>query len=167
MVIVIDSREKNPYEVMRYGTETASLPIGDYSIRGFEDEVAIERKTASDLTACLSQEREKKRFEQELARSRALDFFAVVIEASFSDLAYANNGSSKTSAKARLEALLRLVVKYRVPLYFAGNREQARWLTIALLESFWMQLTEMAKAVEAASKSEVRLAQFLKQRELV
>ena len=162
MVIIIDSREKNPYEAVRYTTETASLPIGDYSIRGFEHEVAIERKSISDLTACLSQEREKKRFELEIARSRALNFFAVIVEGTFSDLAYGNNGSSKTSVIARLEALLRLVVKYRVPLYFAGNREQARWLTIALLESFWMQLTEMAEAVEAANKSEV-----LKQRELI
>ena len=162
MIITIDSREKSPYEVVRYTTETGSLAIGDYSIKGFENAVAIERKTIQDLTACLSQSREIKRFEGELSRSRALDFFAVIIEATFADFVYSNNGSPKTCAKARLNALLQLAVRYRVPLYFAGNREQARWLTIALLESYWRQLTETAQAVKNASEAEV-----LKQRELI
>jgi ERCC4-type nuclease len=47
MKILIDTREQIPFNFSRYGvqTETDALPVGDYSIPGFEDRVAIERKS--------------------------------------------------------------------------------------------------------------------------
>lgn len=47
--------------------------------------MAVERKSLSDLVACLGRERE--RFERELMRGAALDAFCVVCEGSWLELA--------------------------------------------------------------------------------
>ena len=82
MIILVDSREQAPYDFARYGaaTETATLPVGDYSLPGFEDRVSIERKPLDDLVGCLMG-KDLERFEKELARARHYDLFCVVIEA--------------------------------------------------------------------------------------
>jgi len=78
--ILIDSREQLP---LRFSddvdVEIVGLPTGDYSLRGHTDRVAIERKSLPDLWACAGAERD--RFEAELARLRAYQVRAVVIEA--------------------------------------------------------------------------------------
>ena len=96
MRILIDSREQVPFtfEHERYaGTsvEAGPLDTGDYSLAGLADRVAVERKSLPDLVACLSQGRE--RFERELQRAAALDAFAVVVEASWADLAGGRAGA--------------------------------------------------------------------------
>ena len=56
-VILIDDREKNPYDFpMRKPdeiTKTVRLVSGDYTIGGFENIIAFERKTFADLLDCL------------------------------------------------------------------------------------------------------------------
>lgn len=84
MMILMDSREQRPFAFSgpRYegvAVETGTLAVGDYSLAGLTDRVAVERKELSDLVQCLGRERE--RFERELQRGAALDAFAVVVEA--------------------------------------------------------------------------------------
>lgn len=78
MKIIIDTREQAPFafrhERMDATTEPGTLAVGDYSLAGLEDRVAVERKSLPDLVMCLGRERE--RFERELARGAALDAFA-------------------------------------------------------------------------------------------
>ncbi|MFI5329906.1 MAG: ERCC4 domain-containing protein [Desulfobaccales bacterium] len=83
----MDTREQQPYDFARYGTavEAATLPAGDYSLPGFKDRVAIERKSLNDLVGCLKGSN-RERFEKELARGRAYDLFCIVIEAPLSDM---------------------------------------------------------------------------------
>ena len=81
MQIIVDSREHLPFtfEHGRYADvqiQSGTLNVGDYSLCGLEDKVAVERKSLPDLVACLG--RERQRFEKELQRSMALDAFAVV-----------------------------------------------------------------------------------------
>jgi DNA excision repair protein ERCC-4 len=57
--------------------ERGPLTTGDFCLKGMEDFSVIERKTPSDLIGCMTRGRE--RFERELARSRHLRAFAVVI----------------------------------------------------------------------------------------
>ncbi|MDD3685119.1 MAG: ERCC4 domain-containing protein, partial [Desulfovibrio desulfuricans] len=88
MTILVDSREQKPFtfEHERYDVQIqpGALTVGDYSLRGLEDKVAVERKSLPDLVQCFGRERE--RFERELQRGAALDAFAVVIEAGWTDL---------------------------------------------------------------------------------
>ena len=80
MLILIDSRDQIPFALARYGvaTELATLPVGDYSLSGFEDRVAIERNALEDLISCLMGAN-RERFERELFRGRHYDRFAVVV----------------------------------------------------------------------------------------
>jgi ERCC4-type nuclease len=77
--IVVDTREQAPLRFGAWPTVAAGLRTGDYSIEGFEDRVAVERKGLSDLFTCVG--RERPRFERELVRLAAMDYGAVVLEA--------------------------------------------------------------------------------------
>lgn len=56
----------------------------DYSIKGLERIIALERKNLPDLIGCVGRERE--RFERELLRLRSYPVSAVIIEASWQEL---------------------------------------------------------------------------------
>ena len=69
--IICDSREQNGYAFSAYPdvmATTGTLTTGDYSLAGFTDKVAIERKELSDLIGCLTHDRD--RFTRELERLR-------------------------------------------------------------------------------------------------
>ncbi len=131
LTIIVDSREQAPYTFAheRYAAQvqTGTLSIGDYSLAGLTDKVAVERKELSDLVACLGRERE--RFERELQRGAALDAFAVVVEASWADLSQGNY-RSQLQPHAGCQSVLAFMGRYRVPFIFAGSRaagEYAAW----------------------------------------
>ena len=128
MKIKVDSREQKPYEFEN--SEVGTIPVGDYSIPGLEDYIAVERKELNDLIGCLTTGRD--RFERELHKGRALDYFALVIEGSLSDLA---NGHyrSKMEPKAAVQSLLAFSIRYRLPVFFCENREYGQRVTESLL----------------------------------
>lgn len=105
MLIVVDSREQCPFPFTheRYEAKTkqGALTVGDYSLAGLEDKVAVERKSLPDLVACLGRERE--RFERELMRGAALDAFAVVVEADWLMLARGEYRSQLKAARGLSE----------------------------------------------------------------
>jgi hypothetical protein len=68
-IIVIDSREQTPLNFTRFQYERGSLQSGDYSIKGLEQMMTIERKSACDLIQSVT--RERARLERELHRLRA------------------------------------------------------------------------------------------------
>ncbi|HVY62329.1 MAG TPA: hypothetical protein VHF22_11785, partial [Planctomycetota bacterium] len=82
--VVIDTREQAPLSFGSWPTVVAGMKTGDYSIQGFEDQIAIERKSLSDLFGCIGRDRD--RFERELLRLWALDYAAIVIEATLADV---------------------------------------------------------------------------------
>lgn len=65
-------------------TRTTYLQTGDYTIEGFEDQIAVERKSLEDAYGTLGGGRE--RFEREIERLNALDFAAIIIEATWQEL---------------------------------------------------------------------------------
>ena len=132
-IIIIDSNEQLPYK-FRAPSIRAKLPTGDYSIEGFEDKIAIERKEINDLIGCLTGGRD--RFERELARGVAMDYFAVVVECSFSDIV-SGNYRSKMLPKSAVQSLVSFSVKYRLPIFFCENRIYAQRFTESLLLKFF------------------------------
>ena len=83
MRIVVDTRERKPYEFPGIETVEKKLDVGDYSVEGFEDVFAVERKSLNDFTRSVGTDRE--RFEREIVRGQSLNEFAVVIEADRAD----------------------------------------------------------------------------------
>jgi DNA excision repair protein ERCC-4 len=130
-VVVIDAREKLPYKFP--AAEIAFLNTGDYSLHGFEDRVAIERKSKSDAYRSVGHMRE--RFRREFERLAALDYAAVIVECSLADFMIPPP-FSELHPSAAVGTLLSWSVRHRVPVYFAGDREHGQWLTQYLLTKY-------------------------------
>lgn len=76
---IIDTREQTPLDLSPLRVEVGTLATGDYSIKGLEHVIAIERKSAEDMLACIGRERE--RFDREIQRLLAYPVRAIVVEA--------------------------------------------------------------------------------------
>jgi ERCC4-type nuclease len=77
IVAVCDSREQRPL-VLTIPTIRAALPYGDYSLRGMEHRIAIERKSISDLCGCVGRDRE--RFQKCIDGMEHYEYAELVIE---------------------------------------------------------------------------------------
>ena len=85
--VLVDSREQR---ALRFPPELgvdcggATLPAGDYSVRGFTHLIALERKSVADLVSTLSHGRE--RFENELDLLATYRWKAILIEGDQADI---------------------------------------------------------------------------------
>ena len=84
MIILIDSREQQPLKFPGVDTKEAYLETGDYTIEGFEDRFAVERKSINDLANSVGTDRD--RFEAEIKRAQSMDEFVVVVEGTPEDI---------------------------------------------------------------------------------
>lgn len=145
LTIKIDSREQRPYEFKN--TEVGTLQTGDYSIQGLENYIAIERKELNDLIGCLTTGRE--RFKRELYRGRALEYFALVVEASLSDIV-SGKYRSKMNPEAAMQSLIAFSIRYRLPVWFAENRELSQHVTESLLSKYAKEIERRYQAIQGA-----------------
>ena len=147
VIIKIDTREQQPYQFKN--SEVGTLNIGDYSIRGLEDHISIERKELNDLIGCLTNGRE--RFEKELYRGKALDYFALVIESTLSDLINGNY-RSQMNPKSAIQSLLAFSVRYRLPIFFTENRAYGQRITESLLYKYATEIEKKYKLIFSANR---------------
>ena len=153
MKIVIDSREQHPFTFEgRDDVEvvSGSLATGDYSLAGLEDRVALERKSLADLVSCLTSGG-RERFERELNRGRALDYFAVVIEAGFQELT-GKQYRSNMDPHAAAQSILAFQIRYKVPFVWAGSRRGAEYTTYWLLSKFLREASVRYQAIVKAHR---------------
>lgn len=157
MIILQDSRETLPYEFKGYDcqVETVTLSCGDYSLPGFEDRCALERKSLNDLIGCLTVGRA--RFERELARARSYDFFAVVVEASLADV-YNGKYQSAMAPQSALQSLVAFQIRYRVPFVWCGNRAGGELMTHSFLSKYLREIGERFKTAQNGQTERERVA---------
>ena len=141
MIIVYDTREQRPLSFKRYkkvdGTSRITLKTGDYSVRGYEDKISIERKSAIDLFGTLGKGSE--RFKKELLRARDLDFFGMVIESPYDEIrdkTFKNAFRSKMRGDVILKRLHTMMVKYRMHVFFARSRSEATGWIVRTFDSY-------------------------------
>src|SRR5689334_3715967 len=86
VAVVVDTREQEPYsfDPERVLAQRGALRAGDYSLAGFENRIAIERKSLDDFVSTVIRDRD--RFLRELDRLRDLDAACVVVEGNLSDV---------------------------------------------------------------------------------
>lgn len=142
---IIDTREQRPYR-FKAPSKVGTIPVGDYTLAGLKDYISIERKTIDDLMKCLTKDR--RRFERELSKAQALDYFALVIEASLSDIVQGRY-RSKMTPKSVIQTLVAFSIRYRLPIFFAGDRHAGRMLTESLLCKY-------VREIETASNELIR-----------
>nr|MDA3831832.1 ERCC4 domain-containing protein [Spirochaetales bacterium] len=136
LTITIDSREQAPYSFSRWPVtiHRAGLSTGDYSLPGFDDKAAIERKSLDDLVGCLMG-KNRHRFERELMRGRVLDLFVVAVEADLTDLARGRY-RSLMKPQAALQSITAFYIRYGVPFLFCGSRAGGEYMTYSLLSKY-------------------------------
>ena len=138
MQIVIDTREQLPYTFRAINpppdTIRKALASGDYSIEGFEDQIAIERKSKVDFYGSVG--RGRRRFEAELERLSKFEYAAVVIEAEWRDLLIPP-ARSRLNKKTITRGIAAWNQRYGVSFYTVPNRAFAERWTYILLERFW------------------------------
>lgn len=85
-MMVIDTREQSPLFKRTKGLISVvdTVKHGDYTIKGFEDRIAFERKQISDFYTYIG--RERKKTITKLKALSQLDFAALVVEASWDDI---------------------------------------------------------------------------------
>ena len=124
VVVITDTRERQPYgfDPGRVTTVRRALRSGDYSLEGFEERVAVERKTLDDFAQSLIRARE--RFLAEMRRLESFDAACVVVEGSLRDLM---EGKAATGAhpSSLLGAALSLIVDHGIPVFFCSDRQAA------------------------------------------
>ncbi len=132
--IWVDSREQLPYSLPN--AQVTSLKTGDYSIatadRDYRDVIAVERKSHADFVMCVGAERE--RFERCLARLATYEYPALVLECTMSDL-LAGTRFSAVHPNSVIGSLIGWSVKYRLPVWLAGNREHAAMVVTKILHN--------------------------------
>ena len=84
LTAIIDTREQLPLDLSPMKMEKDGLKTGDYSIKGLEKYISVERKSLPDLLQCIGGERE--RFEREIQRLILMDYSCIVVEASWDDI---------------------------------------------------------------------------------
>ena len=135
MTVIVDTREQTPFEFSRgVAVVRRKLDTGDYSLLGLEAEVAIERKSLGDLVKTLIHA--KKRFAAELERMQAIQYRAVVVEASVEDV-MAHRYRAEVHPRSVLALCNAAFVRYQVPVLFWGSRPHCRYMLENLLTRVW------------------------------
>ncbi len=135
IAVIIDTREQEPY-AFDPAVMTAvrqALPVGDYSLPGYEASVAVERKSLEDFVASVIKARA--RFGRELRTLAEYDLGCVVVEGSLEDV-LARRYRSGAHPSAVLGATLSIIVDHGVPVFFCGDRQLACRFVEGLLSRY-------------------------------
>lgn len=133
--LALDTREQIVGPVpMSIPIVVGKLPMGDLSVPGFEDRVAIDRKQLGDFIGCIT--RDKERFATLLKKMAELEFAAVVVEASFFDVR-SRKYHSQVAPEFVLGAAARITVEYGVPVFFCGSLDASTDFALRLLRCWW------------------------------
>jgi ERCC4-type nuclease len=140
-VVVVDSREQDgfAYTFARFpkwfaGVERAKLEAGDYSIKGMEHRLAIERKTLADLVNSAISDRQ--RF---LGQCRCLgsrDRKVIVIEAGLAQIK-SQHPESEAHPNAVVGTLVALQERWGIQVVWCDNAELAEETTAHILSKHY------------------------------
>tara|TARA_R110002020_G_scaffold133090_3_gene297017 strand:+ start:3824 stop:4279 length:456 start_codon:yes stop_codon:yes gene_type:complete len=135
MIIIQDTREQNPFSFAFYDCETtiATLKTGDYTLQGYEEVIAIERKkSTSELATNLG--KYKDRFEREMERLSKFDHKYIVCEFTEADLLQFPKNSSipkrivkyiRMNGKFMRKQLYKYEDEYGVQIIFCDGKAEA------------------------------------------
>jgi DNA excision repair protein ERCC-4 len=137
MVILQDTRECLPlFTRLPKGLTvcSATLKVGDYSVRGFEDKIACERKQISDLIPyCTSDHVATK---VKMSKLEKMEWAGLIIEARESEVyhPYAHSAASPESIR---QALASFSVKHKIHIYIGDRERITRWMIDRFIK-FWV-----------------------------
>jgi len=144
--VIKDTREQDGYFFSNFdtcaGMVEEKLDTGDYSIKGMEDKICIERKgCVEELAVNLGQK--KHTFLAEIDRMASFPFKFIVLEFSLEDLIkfphetripVKNKGSLKITGKYMLKCLIEFQLYNNVQVLFCGNKYNAFLAVTSILK---------------------------------
>jgi ERCC4-type nuclease len=143
-IIIRDTREQTPWEFYYEHTvaeEIATLKTGDYTVKGLEDKLCIERKGCiEELANNLG--RDFARFSKELIRMDQFPHSFIICEFPLKDLIEfpfhrPNNKlqkTSKISGNYLLKQIMEIQLKHNVKVIFAGSKYFANKSALSLMK---------------------------------
>ena len=149
-IIIRDTREQYGYQFDTINPRPIvldkALKTGDYSIKGLETEITIERKSLPDAYGTFGKGRH--RFEHELQRMTEMNFAAVIIEADWFTILRNPPQQSQMNPKAVYASIIAWAQRYDVPFFTCPNRAFAEKTTFRLLERYWNDKEKRKNSVE-------------------
>ena len=125
--ILIDTREQLPYTFDDYknwigNTDSTALKTGDYSVEGFDNIIALERKTLADIVGSLMNGRE--RFLNEMERLAQFRYKCLCIEASRTSIKspYTFADNVKAHPNGVMGSLDAIGARYGINIHYGDNR---------------------------------------------
>ena len=145
MVLIRDTWKQNGYTfgfLPQDQVKVGTLPTGDYSIEGLEDQVTIESKSLADAFGTIGGQR--KRFQRELKRMTSFKYAAVVIEADWPTIYQSPPPCFELSPKSVRGSVIAWNIRHRVMFWTMPDRLWAEKWTFYLLDRFWKDHHELA-----------------------
>lgn len=174
-LILVDKAEKAPWSfadirsrscidkdmrlyVPRTERRYLGVGMGDYSIDGFQDRIAIERKSVADFQGTLlgwpkeaeteagnvTEIHRRGRFKSELRRLQAMHCRAVIVEAPLHECLNScpqwGVRTAEENGKYLYGTYLSWSQQFRVPWYFCADRRMAEVTCLRIMEQFWDRL---------------------------
>jgi DNA excision repair protein ERCC-4 len=134
-ILVVDTREQDAlFKVPMKGLVIVrdTIPSGDYSIRGFEDCIAIERKSVNDLYGSVFTESESSK----LIRISLLDRKWLLIEGT-QDEVLSWQYFSTIHPNSMRGKLVSIEVRLGIPVHYEPDRHKAeRWIVDRLVKFY-------------------------------
>lgn len=126
---IFDSREQTPLDLSPLNVERGSLPTADYTVKGLEHIVAVERKSLQDLIGVIGGGRE--RFDREMQRFLSYPSRLIVIEGTMAQIAL-KQYRGEIELNAAIGSILGWMAR-GIPILFAGSHEEAGKMTARFL----------------------------------
>lgn len=144
LIIVRDTREQLPYSFNnKIPYVDKALKYGDYSIKGYEFKISIERKSAADFYGTITKGRE--RFNRMLCRMQGTEFKGLVIECSEEEVMTPELSYSKVNPNSVYGSIISFEIKHNVHVYY-GDRKACQIKIINWFVKFWkIKMEEIKK----------------------
>lgn len=142
ITIVYDTREQRPWLFLskRWPMKRKHLKVGDYSVEGYEDVIAIEKKSGINELLSNLTGKERPRFERFLKRLSKYPVKAIVVEEPFIQYNIRMNivklrkiSASRLTIDTVYYWTAKIIAKYGIPIIFV-SKDSRHSLVVHLIE---------------------------------
>lgn len=143
--ILVDTREQRPYAFEGRPMMIKKLDIGDYSLQGFENQFAIERKELGDFIGCMINKNgneNRDRFERELERAKEqLRRLWILVEADWADV-LAGKYRSQIKTASVVATVFAWLNRYPIHVIWGIDRTRSARIAEIILERTYRDATD-------------------------
>lgn len=151
ITVLTDTREQRAWSLdpARFVMERATLRTGDYTVKGLEDQLCIERKAIGDFVGTVIGD--WIRFRKELYRLASFDFALIVVEADLGDV-YAHRYESDANPESIIGRANAIFLDHGIQVAWWGARSHC----VSMVENFLSMAMKKLGGSTGASRGNAR-----------